>query len=70
MNNQKRYDDAVYRLTAYGYEVVPDALGYVVRHRVDSDDVSRMRGLGDLVEFARLVEWRELRQAYLVEGRL
>ena len=62
MNNQERYQDAVHRLAERGYEVFPDGQGYIARCLVDSIDVSRMRHLDDLVEFAGLMEWAEQRR--------
>jgi hypothetical protein len=57
MFDQQRYEQAVQCLAAYGYQVVPDMEGYLVRHRNDPDDTSRARHLGDLVELAELSEW-------------
>jgi hypothetical protein len=62
MNDQERYEDAVLRLTVYGYEVYSEPLGYVVQHRIDTHDVSLMHDLDELIELADLIEWREQRR--------
>jgi hypothetical protein len=62
MNDQEQYEDAMRRLAVYGYEVYSDPPGYIVQHRIDNNDVSRMRHLADLVELAELIEWREARR--------
>jgi hypothetical protein len=63
MHNQKHYEDAVRRRARYGYDVVPRDRGYIVRHRSDSDDVSRARNLNELNDFADLMEWAAQRRA-------
>lgn len=62
MDNQQLYEDAICRLHEQDYEVCPDERGYVVRHLVDGDDVSRMRDLDDLIEFADLMDWAAARR--------
>jgi hypothetical protein len=62
MNDQERYEDAARRLAVYRYDVYSESPGYIVRHRADNNDISRMRDLDDLIEFAHLIEWREQRQ--------
>jgi hypothetical protein len=63
MNNQERYEDAVERLATCGYEVLPDDRGYIARCLTDSDDVSRMGNLDQLIDFADLLEWAQARRA-------
>jgi hypothetical protein len=62
MSDRQRYDEAVHGLAAYGYEVISDPPGYIVRHHSDHDDVSRARNLADLVELAELMEWAARRR--------
>lgn len=62
MSDRQRYDEAVQGLATYGYEVIPDPPGYIVRHRSDRDDVSRARDLADLVELTELMEWAARRR--------
>lgn len=61
MENQERYENAVHRLARYGYEVIPDEQGYIVRHLTDSNDVSQMHNLDQLLDFADLIEWAKQR---------
>jgi len=57
MQDSEREQEAVGRLAAYGYEVIPDGSGYIVRRRDNHEDASRARHLDDLVELADLFEW-------------
>ena len=70
MNNQERYEDAVRRLLECCYEVVSDEHGYIVRHLMDRDDVSRASNLDELVELADLMEWAEQRRLSRSERQL
>jgi hypothetical protein len=63
MNNQERFEDAVHRLAACGYEVLPDDSGYIVRSVTDSNDMSRMHNLDELIDLADLMEWAEAHRA-------
>jgi hypothetical protein len=62
VNEDERYEDAVLRLLAFGYEVFSNGSGYRVQHRTDHLDTSLMRDLSDLVDFANLMEWAEQRR--------
>jgi hypothetical protein len=62
VNEQEQYEDVARRLAVYKYDIFLDLPGYIVQHRTDNKDVSRMRDLDDLIEFAHLIEWREQRQ--------
>lgn len=57
MQDQQRCQAAIQCLHIYGYDVIPDPPGYIIRHRSDQDDVSRARHCADLVELAELFEW-------------
>lgn len=57
MDCQQYEDHAIGCLAKYGYEVIRNEQGYVVSHRHDTNDVSYMRHLADLVDFAELIEW-------------
>ncbi len=57
MDGEEGYEDAVPRLNAYGYVVVADGQGFIVKHMTDSNDVSSMRNLDELLDFADLMEW-------------
>jgi len=61
MSNQQRYDNAVICLAAHGYDVFPDAQGYLVCDRRNLGDVSLARHLDDLVDLAELIEWAAVR---------
>ncbi len=63
MNDGERFADAVHRLAKYGYEVLTDEHGYIVRHLTDADDVSCTRNLDELVDLADLMAWAEQRRA-------
>ena len=63
MQDHQRYREAVDCLAVYGYEVIPDGLGYLVRRRDDPQDISQARHLDDLMEFAELFEWAAQRTA-------
>jgi hypothetical protein len=67
MTDRQQYDEAAHSLSVYGYEVILDPPGYIVRHHKDRDDVSRARHLADLVELAELMEWAARRRE-LVSG--
>jgi hypothetical protein len=67
MQDQQRYQEAVYCLETYGYDVLPSPPGYMVRHRSDDTDRSYARHLDDLVELAELIEWAARRRE-LVKG--
>jgi hypothetical protein len=62
MDNQERQADAIRRLAQCSYEVLPDERGYIVRHLTDSNDVSRVHTLDDLVDLADLMEWAKQRR--------
>jgi hypothetical protein len=62
MNHHELYEDAVRRLLACGYQVFSDGSGYRVQHHTDRLDISLMRDVNDLVDFANLMEWVEQRQ--------
>jgi hypothetical protein len=62
MNNQELYEEAVRRLAKCGYEVLPDDRGYIVRNEADSNDVSRLHKLAELIDLADLMEWAQQRQ--------
>lgn len=62
MECQQHEDQAIHCLAKYGYIVARDGQGYVVCHLHHPDDVSRMRHLADLVDFAELVEWANQRR--------
>jgi hypothetical protein len=64
MPEQPRYDEAAQSLATYGYEVLPDPPGYIVRHRSDRGDVSRARHLDDLIELAELFDWAAQRRGH------
>jgi hypothetical protein len=63
VNHQELYEDAVRRLLVYGYEVFSDESGYRVQHRTDSLDISLMRDVSDLVDFANLMDWADQRRS-------
>lgn len=54
--------DLIKRLKDYGYDVVQNGQGYVARHQHDVQDVSCLRDLDDLQDFADLMEWAAQRQ--------
>lgn len=56
MSDQQRYDEAVHCLETYGYEVIPDTRGYIVRNHSDRNDACRTRQVDDLIDLAELVE--------------
>jgi len=62
LNQQELYEDAVRRLLACGYEVFSDGSGYCVQHLTDRLDISLMRDVSDLVDFANLMSWAEQRR--------
>jgi hypothetical protein len=62
VDHQELYEDAVRRLFACGYEVFSDGLGYRVQHITDGLDISLMRDVNDLVDFANLMSWAEQRR--------
>jgi hypothetical protein len=62
VNQRELYEDAVRRLLACDYEVFSDESGYRVQHRTDELDISVMRDVSDLVDFANLMDWVEQRQ--------
>jgi hypothetical protein len=62
MNDRELYDDAVRRLLACGYEVFSDGSGYRVQHHTDELDISVMRDVSDLVDFANLMDWAKQRR--------
>jgi hypothetical protein len=62
VNQRELYEDAARRLLACSYEVFSDGAGYRVQHLTDRLDISLMRNLSDLVDFASLMEWAELRR--------
>jgi hypothetical protein len=41
----------------YGYDVVPEDAGYLIRHRIDQADVLHARYIDELSDIAELVEW-------------
>jgi hypothetical protein len=61
----EQYEDAVRRLNKQGYDVHPHEQGYLVQHRTDGNDISRIRHLSELIELADLFDWREQRQRHL-----
>jgi len=62
VNDRERYEDAVRRLLVCGYEVFSEGPGYRVQHLTDALDISLMRDIGDLVDFANLMGWAEQRR--------
>jgi len=57
MQDSQRYEEVVQCLAVYGYDVIPDGSGYIVRRGQNHEDTSRARHLEDLEEFAELFEW-------------
>jgi hypothetical protein len=62
VNHRELYEDAVRRLLVCGYEVFSDGAGYRVQHLTDRLDISLMRDVSDLVDFANLMGWAEQRR--------
>ena len=62
MDQHELYEDAVLRLLTCGYEVLSDGSGYRVQHLTDRLDISLMRHISDLVDFANLIGWAEQRR--------
>jgi hypothetical protein len=62
VNHRELYEDAVRRLLVCNYEVFSDGPGYRVQHRTDRFDISLMRDVSDLVDFADLMGWAEQRR--------
>jgi hypothetical protein len=62
VNQRELYEDAVRRLLACGYEVFSDGSGYRVQHCTDDLDISLMRNVSDLIDFANLMDWAEQRR--------
>lgn len=56
-HDQQRCEAAIRALDSYGYDVLAEPPGFLVRHRQDAADVSRARHCADLIELAELVEW-------------
>jgi len=65
MHTQEQYEDTVRRLAQCGYEVLSNEQRYIVRHQTDSNDVSQVRTLDELIELAELMEWAQQRQKTL-----
>ena len=57
MQDQQGCQAAIECLDTLGYEVLPEAPGYIIRHRSDRDDVSHARDCADLIELAELLMW-------------
>jgi hypothetical protein len=62
VDQRELYEDAVRQLLACGYEVLSDGPGYRVQHLTDRLDISLMRNISDLVDFANLMSWAEQRR--------
>jgi hypothetical protein len=62
VSHREFYEDAARRLLDCGYEIISEGSGYRVQHLTDRLDISLMRNISDLVDFADLVEWAELRR--------
>lgn len=59
MEPEQTERDAIERITSYGYNVQPDNDGYTVDNAHDRANISRMRDLADLLDFAALLKWAE-----------
>jgi hypothetical protein len=62
MTDEEHYQDAVRRLAKHDYVVTANhQSGYIVQCLTAADDMSNMRNLDELVEFADLMDWAEHR---------